>query len=905
MRPALQKLLLRPSSLELLRCLVDTPGVILLTHAPAARNRQAQGSGTSRARGYADVRPGPRHQEVYDSAISHDGRKMGTPESVLLRSPSTKIRQCLCRGTRRTRDYASTAEAALNEAVYGSRSSHGDRDSRTQEPPKDIDTYNPCQTPDPAPSETILGNTALADGYYGQWKKRSIWTVDEIDFESNLAAPENPQRQRLIDRREHKMDLQLFARLLDHRERRYGMEGVRMFWEAVKKRRIRLPTRDYRESKNKGLPAEKFWTSFLRLGFYDNKILEELCTYADELLETEQRRWPRLYSMVVQHFLLRGQGIEAVAWHNRLLERHPPSATSFAELCRQTVHHKGDLNALKEIYDKNEHRNAYGRIVPTLCRQEDFKSAMEWHFRLIANRDVPLKAQHAQALTRFLAIYDPPNAVRVTKSLVAAGAPFQVSSALNDNVKISREIMNLVHGATFKIPVKAYNDELGARWFATTWVPLDLTMHSVHALGIQEIGPLSLQALCLRSEPDGSEPRIYTITRRIEQLQSIGISIGNSVFSRAVKHFAQNRMFSHLMGLLKSDQHPDALEDWKTLEELLAFFAQTKDWDQYRRILAIRTLGSKSPATEAQNVWLRAHITNRDLPAALETLEKMQVNGTIVKMTTISYILRAVLIPRGRGRKTLPGSRDLYMATTILKGIMDAGNLVPAVYWREIVRRFGMMRPNSDLRNLCIFLATRYGPTDKTYLAHIGTRRANIHRVPSQVDPSHPLHPLKILFPVSLQRTIVEWGFIHAFKHAERKKPAAIQGKSFKRLGPEININCQVTAGISLLKELGQLGVHIDERAIRKAIFHRLIIYYGPGRSNKLYNRVARPYVPEFGAMIRFIDDAMGRQTFGSDVRLQIKSRGVVKLLGRARKAKTREMKRLKSRVFANNRLLL
>lgn len=849
MQPALQRLLSRPSSLELLRYLVGTPEPI---YAPAARSRQCQRKGTRRARGYSSI-----------------------------------------------------AAAALSEDAYGSTNVHNDNESRTKELRKGVKVYIPSYRVHPIPTETVLGKPFLSAGYYGRWKVSTIWTMDEIEFESNLAAPEDTARRRLIDHPEHKKDLQLFARLLDHRERRHGMEGLRMFWEAVKNRGIRLPTRDYRESKKKGLPAEKLWTSFLKLGFYDNQVLEELCTYADELLETRQRRWPRLYTTIVEHFLVRGQGKEAVAWHNRLLERHPPSAISFAELCHKTVHHRGDLNALKEIYDQNEHRNAYGRIVPTLCWQEDFKSAKEWHFRLIEKGDIPLKAEHAQALSRFLAIYDRRNAVRVTKSLLTARAPFQVPTTLNDNVKISREMMNLIHGETFKIPVKAYNDEYGARWFATTWVPLDLTMHSVHALGIQEIGPLSLQALCLRNEPDGSEPGPYTIVRRIEQLESIGISIGNSVFSRAAKHFAQNRMFNYLMGLLKSDQHPDALENWKSLEDLLAYFARIRDWDQYRRILAIRTFRSKSPAIEAQNVSLRAHVTNDDLPAALDTLEKMQRNGTIVKTSTIAYILRAMLVPRRRGRKLVPGWRNLYLVSTILKGIMDAGSLVPAAYWREIVRRFGMMRPNNELRDLCIFLASRYGPTNKSFLAHAGTRLADLHRVPSQVDPRHPLHPLKILFPVTLQKSIVTWGFIHALKKVGEKEPTVMGRRVIKRLHFENNINRQVTAGISLLKELHQLGVHIDQKAIKKAIFDRLIVYYSPGLSSRPYNRRARLYVPEFGVIVRMIDDAMGRKTFGGDLKHKIASRGMLRLLGRDRKAKSREMKRLKSRVFANDYLLL
>ena len=850
MRPALLRLLSRPSSLELLRFLIRTPAV---GNVPVPKSPQCQSKRASQGRGYGSLTVATHEEEFYErkgvEGVDNEANDLKTPLVPL--SPHTRT----------------------------------------------------------TPTEMLLGNSFLAAGYYGTWKRPTLWSAEDIEFESNIAAPELPERRRLIDQPKHQKDLQLFARLLDHRERRYGLEGIRMFWEAVKKRRIRLPTRDYRESKNVGLPAEKLWLSFLKLGFCDNQVLEELCVYADNLLDKTGRRWTRLYATIVQHFLVSGKGEEATAWHNRLLERHPPTAHSFRVLCHQTVHHRGDLKALKEIYRKNEHRNAYGEIIPTLCWQQNFKAAMDWHFWLLSLGDVPVNHKHAQALSRFLATYDRPNAVRVTQSLVAANAAFKIPTAQKDNVKISREIMNLIHSKIFNIPAKAYNDEYGARWFATSWVPLDLAVHSIHALGVQEIGPLSLQALCLRLEPDGTEPSLSAILQRLEQLQSIGISIGSSVFSRAVKYFAQNRMSSYLMDLLKSDQHPDALEDWKYLEHLLASYARIRDWNQYRRILAIRIISSKSPAAEAQNIWLRTQVTNRDFAAMQDSLDKMRLNGTIVKTATIAYILRSVLVPRQRGHRpqTQFGKpRDLDVAVATLKGIMDAGNLVPAVFWREIIRRFGQSGRQNELQELCIFLASKYGPNDKSHLEHTIVRRANLYKIPAQVDTRHPLHPLKVLFPVTLQKAIVEWGFIHALSSKGPSPHAQSRNVLVKRHDSEQSPTKQVTAGISLLKHLRQLGVHIDGRAVKKAILNRLIIYYcpGPGRSNRTQNRIARMYVPELRVMTRLIDDAMGTRTSESNLKKEIMSRGRTRLLKRDQKVMKLNTKRFKSRVVPSHHLL-
>lgn len=847
MRPALQRLLSRPSSLDLLQCLVGTPTPL---SAPAAG----------------------RHY----------------------------------RRTNIAQSYASIAAVAQQENVYDSQERIKKRnDSSARNPRGPLKTYTRSRklvTAHTVPTETSKTNEILTPDYFESRTTPIIWGGDdEIDFQSNLAAPEDPSRQRLIDLPKHENDVRLFARLLDDRERRYGMEGIRMYWEAVKKRRIILPTRD--ETKDMELTAGKLWTSFLTLGFRDNKVLEEVCSYADNLLETKGHRWSRLYSTIVQHFLTKDQGAEALVWHDRLFERHPPTAKAFAELCHQTVHNRGDLQSLEEIYDMNEHRNAYGKIVPTLAWQEDFKSALRWHFKLIRKGDVPTKPQHARRLSHFLAIYHPKMAVQVTQSLVAAGAAFDMPKLLNDSIKISREMMNLVHSTTFKIPVKTYNDEYGARWFATTWVPLDLAMHSIHALGIQEIGPLSLQALCVRKERDGLEPAPQTIVHRIEQLEDLGISIGNSVFSRAVKHFAQSRMFNYLKGLLKSDQHPDSYEDRKHLEDLLASFARIRDWEQYRRILAIRMISSEAPSTEAQNVWLKTHVANNNLHAALDVLAKMQVSGTIVKASTISYIVRHILVDRQRSHRPRTiegGSDDIHVAINVLKGAMNAGNVVPPIAWREVIRRLGMMGHQRDLRELCMFLAARYGPDDKSYLQNTEVRKKNLYRIPAQIRSSHLLHPLRMLFPASLQRSIVEWGFINAFLGLIKNQWA------LKDLFESDDIDRQVTSGITLLRNLGRLGVHVDKKAIKKAIINRLIAYYGPGYSNRPINRASRVYGPDLVLMIRQVNKALGKEVFGlgSGLKQLIASRGLSRLRLRNRKEESQRLKRLRSLVISNTRAL-
>jgi hypothetical protein len=72
-----------------------------------------------------------------------------------------------------------------------------------------------------------------------------------------------------------------------------------------------------------------------------------------------------------------------------------------------------------------------------------------------------------------------------------------------------------------------------------------------------------------------------------------------------------------------------------------------------------------------------------------------------------------------------------------------------------------------------------------------------------------------------------------------------------------------VTSGITLLKQLSRHGVYIDGKCVRSAIFNRLITYYGPGRSNRRYNRTAKSILHGKIALVaKQIDGALGEEYF-------------------------------------------
>jgi hypothetical protein len=231
-----------------------------------------------------------------------------------------------------------------------------------------------------------------------------------------------------------------------------------------------------------------------------------------------------------------------------------------------------------------------------------------------------------------------------------------------------------------------------------------------------------------------------------------------------------------------------------------------------------------------------------------------------------------------------------------MKDVMEAGSFVPASYWREIIKRLGMLDGRfNDLKDLCLFLASWYGPANRAESLDPATRqKLPRYQVPKGVPTNHPLHPLRIVLGPWIQGTIVEWGFIQALKprRSLHSRPGLIRDAD--------SILPRVTAGIDLLKRLHDYGVHIHMYKARAAIMNRLIIYYGPGMSNRVYNRADRARNPlMLRQMASQISDALGQRGF-ADVRLE----EAIYTVGRRRLVK-RARRRLSQGPVRDRRLLI
>ncbi|KAL3424889.1 pentatricopeptide repeat domain-containing protein-like protein [Phlyctema vagabunda] len=887
MRPALDRLLARPSSLELLRYLTGSP---ILLHKDSRCPRKCPWTSCMYS-SYA-VSQSAADSTNHDEMHAQHGYRTARGRRLASRAKprnTANIRQDRSNGSKSVGHQARSSNGkSQTDPLLGPESPR--RDSRvtthnggitytdSNRADSTFDSKRPRDAEFDCSVRPVESAARRMYGFHGKWRERR-WTYEELEFESDLSA--SSSRRKLLDDPVHQQDFELWGGLLEFRQRIYGLEGVEMYWKAVRGQKLQIPTF--------GTMASNLWRTFLTLGFEDSSILQDIRRYADEQLESTGQRWNMFYVAIIQHFLLTGQGHRAQAWHNKLIERHPPGPRSFSEMCRQVCLWSGDLDALKYIYAQNGFVNTYSKIVPLLCDEGKYEQALEWHFLLVQHKDLPRQMKSVESLLRHFTTFKNETAMQIAESLVDAKVPFtsKLSTNYNEHLVASAEMMNIIHGKTINVAPKKYNDSLGARWFATTWISLDIALNGVHALGVEEIGPLSLQSIALR-ETDAAG-----IMNRIDQLKELGISIGQSVYSKAVYHFAKTGQHEYLESLLQGDQHPDSLEDSNLQETLLDAYAQANDWSQYRRTLAIRLIASNFRRGEVQNIELRSLICMGDLTATRAALSHMQFNKIPVHSKTINYLIMKFIRKRQRGQRpiALPKhTHDLEMVIEILKDIMRSGMHLFPGHWREIIRRLGMSGRLSELYRLCIFLADWYSlGRDTVNEAHsiLLVKPVPRPRVPAGIPNYHDLHPMRVLFPISLQKSIVEWGFAKALEgRPKSEKQGLPEPMSLSQVTQSNSSTVDITSGIKLLRRLQESGVHIDSKAVRSAIFNRLVQYYGNGFSKRPHNRAAKLNNHlTLEEMLGQINWAMGEPAFPriTDIREAVESRSLLRMRKRKR----------------------
>lgn len=711
------------------------------------------------------------------------------------------------------------------------------------------------------PNLAILDRVKYEKDHHSTTWTEDVFTFEQLLFESDVSQSltDVARFKRLVDHPQLVDDAQLWLCLLRFRERIYGLAGIRTILQGLLSRDVSVLRRQF-------WLKRKFWTvscaAFLRLALCDIHMLPDVINYATRVRKVSRVKWEQLYVKVIRQLATSHQDI--TPWHNAMINDHAPSGRDLCWLFNDTGI---NFQMQKRIYLANRHRDLYDQLMSRLIRQGEHDRAFAWHSFLLANGDVPSNERVFQPMLRYFKTYDRLRASAIEESLLAVGVSTStiVEKKAFNNTSITREVVSLAQGETHNISPKGYNDSLGARWFATTWISLDMAISTIVALGVSQIGPLSLQAIALR------DPDPIAVYERIEQLRGLSINFDNTAYTRAIVGLAVDRDAQNLQALLNNDLHPDEYDDWVLQESLLKVANRLEDWDKVHLLMKVRAYSTgfvvasldhaRVPIWTHDNSSLRKLAQENRVDKILPLLQKMRNQRVMVEARTVKTLVASLLRPRAQGKRpethlTHEG-HDLALVKSILIAVLKSGSSVPFGAWRELCRRLGMTGRLQELESLCLFLAKWYRSNsvlavNETSLITPALQDRSI--VPAGVRTTNSLHPLRKLFPISFQKSLIEWGFIHR---------ASIHKARQAIVDFTIDSSASYVWGIRLLRQLGEEGVAVKGLHITRAIENRLTVLFGPGRSNRRANRVTRARNTEsMESVIENVNRAWGMPLF-------------------------------------------
>ncbi|KAM7201824.1 hypothetical protein V8F33_003100 [Rhypophila sp. PSN 637] len=715
---------------------------------------------------------------------------------------------------------------------------------------------------------SLFGWTKASDdqaGLYGKWDWLSE-DEERLSYESDVLGEEEPGSARLVDWPTYDNDINLWLCILDFRAREDGREGISEVLQGLMRRHCL--------SSVQGAAAERFWGTILDAALEDENdrdMLQDVWAYAECMYEDCGVQWPNLYVTVISSFIERQCARKAMWWERRLRPYFGLSSDGTLELIKRYIFDSDYVVQyfLRRLCTECIDDDVYDQLIPHLYDQGCLLIANRWQHLLRARNDGP-RSNASRPYLRLRAAYYPRSSMTESE-LRAAGLEQQPRGALItvnrsgngffqfSDVRLGiprpltkemnsiglRYLINRAHGETYGIEEKLYDDSIGARWFATSWVSVDSTIATVQTLGFNSIGPLSLQSIALR------EKTADQITRRIEQLASSGISITESTYTRALRSFAAAGDQILLDRLLQSDIHPDVFDDISTQRKILESDARTGNWSQYELIVAVKLAVSTSVVSAVSDTLLQICLRMDKRMRALHLVDLHTTYAREPHCTehTVEMIGRHILAHVSshtwRHRPQL-GRNHFYSA--LLQKLIPGKFPLQVEATRRILFRLGRDNLFDELARVSEMLALRhhtifnsqhhltyFHKADLPTILHADSSNndSSYVAVPHDLDYRRPLHPVRQIFDIQFQRNIVRWGFrLSRYHNIRMDAPHVVDLMEPKHF--------HFARGIRVLAMLRDYGVVIYERAVAKSVELRIAELFWSGRLHELYAPLMR-----------------------------------------------------------------
>ncbi|KAI4761375.1 hypothetical protein E4T52_06453 [Aureobasidium sp. EXF-3400] len=683
----------------------------------------------------------------------------------------------------------------------------------------------------------------------------------EADVCNRLPAIESGET-RLVDQPQYSQNVNLWLELLRFRLRLDGQQGVIDIVQAMVQRQVVLPVR--------GHQADQLWSTLLWSAVQYPKLLHHLYPYLVETLPRSGLLDIGLYTRLVGP-LLRQNPMFAATWHKRMHADGlvPPAFVSilaqFVTDVFSSNHKSRAIEAFRKIYTSAKVEHAYDECMLPICRLFDFPDAVDMHAFFIRHGDHPSLSMHSMPVIVHLADNSwlaksnmkSTTRARFTNQILEAQYDFNhlkptkldAPSTGATMPPLTRESMSSIVGDVHNIREKELNDAFCARLFATTAFSIDLIITGLRMLGMRTVGNLALREIAARAP----SPADYLTT--VDAIRASGISIVESIFSRALQTFAgrpdKHRSFEFL---ITSDQHPTAYENRVLQKQLFASFLASGDHSQANAVLDILTMHQTQPEHYHANLILQTYARSGQRVYTLQILHEMRLHRIPVSDASLQTIQWSLLRPRLRSKRPISQRNhdykdDLDFTTNVFLETMRTGQLFKPTRWNEVLRRYGMENRLEPLERLSTWLALWYSgrlkPDDLPLPASSSPAPGGV-KAHTAVPIKGDQHPLAVIFTPHLLRAIVAWGF-----KSEASLPDSVTSI---KLGSSAETDTQSqefesetsetprdwTRGLALVRKLHKFGVNLKGMGLRREVKLRLWILYGPGRSTVAANRQAQ-----------------------------------------------------------------
>ncbi|KAI0534812.1 hypothetical protein GGR58DRAFT_41016 [Xylaria digitata] len=675
----------------------------------------------------------------------------------------------------------------------------------------------------------------------------------ESDFFRQGPAKEWHSRL-LVDKFENHGDLALWSCLLDYQMRINGPAGVIHVWKALWGRKALYDV--------DSPLARTFWRVVLEGALMSNdpSILEGIWVYSEWMYDLHQVKWPQLYVTIIRHLLRTHQHQRVLQWHLLLTPNFYPGLDEFTNIIKEFATDKElyRLDTLPSLYKTSPEKSLYMPLLPFLFDLGESQLARKWRRVFIRHGEIPLASAPIRPLLRFLQGYHPNDTLTHEER---AALKFTPEPVKDDQLDLSREFMNRVYGRTFGITVKNYNDRLGAKWFASSWVSIDVAISTISALGIETIGPLSLQSIALRTE--NSED----LLNRISQLRDHGISVLESSYLDVILYLARQNDDELIHDLLQSDLHPDVFGDISLQTQLIDSATEISDWRTLRLLLVTRLVVFERSARHVANNVLRLRFEKRSQDGVLQILEDMKSRNIPLNCEEANHIYESLIEDYKNAQRNLSlGPTTFYIS--VFRQLKSMGVPVPLSHWKLIMLSMARRGRLEDLEKLSVELVDMFlsSPSLRPGFVPIhvedlpeamrgplaGVENLLGVYIPQDLPSSHDHHPLRQLFDSKALTTMIESAFV-----AHPGQGFQAQHGAQPRQRP--SQTSQITNILRMLRTLINRGMWLRFRKVQFVVTNCLVNIYGPTIPANTPHRLMRTSnTLPLSEMKTLIDEAWG-----------------------------------------------